>query len=121
MAEERTLVDSVKEFHQQMQQGMVVQANHLCIGSMRDVGVVIGALGVGVTAGWVGSWSMRGGWRYLPIVAGAGLLLAARLVPSERMRFVTRSSMVVGGAALMLSMVHYTLQASLEETRTMEA
>lgn len=122
MAEEqRTVVDSLKELRQVMNSSMAVQADHLCMGSMRDVAVVIGAFGAGLFLGKMASFGLVGRWRALPFVIGGGCLLAARFVPSENMRFVTRSSAVVGGSALMLSMVHFTLQATLDESRTMEA
>lgn len=126
MAEERrTLVDSMKELRQTMKgehdQSLVVQANHLCMGSMRDVAVVIGALGLGLWLGRYGAFALSGKWRLLPFVVGGSALAAARFVPSERMRFVTRASTVVSGSALMLSMVHFTLQSNLEEATTMEA
>ena len=122
MAEQqRTLVDSVKELREVVNTDMVVQANHLCMNSMRDVAIVVGAFGAGLFLGKMAAFGLVGRWRVLPLVIGSGCLLAARFVPSEKMRFVTRSSAVVGGSALMLSMVHFTLQATLEESRTMEA
>lgn len=122
MAEQqRTLVDSVKELREVVNSDMVVQANHLCIGSMRDVAILVGAYGASIYLGKMASVLLVGRWRALPFVVGAGCLLAARFVPSEKMRFATRASAVVGGSALMLSMVHFTLQATLEESRTMEA
>lgn len=122
MADEpKTVVDAVKDMRQNMNESLAVQANHLCIGSMRDVAIVVGALGTGVAVAHVAVYGMHGKWRLLPLGIGAACLLAAKFVPSERMRFVTRSSLVVGGSAVMLSFVHFTLQAALDETRTLEA
>lgn len=121
MAEEKTIVDVAKDLRRDMNNSLAVQANHLCIRSMRDVAIVVGALGAGLVAGRIAAFGLQGKWRIAPFAIGGACLLAARFVPSEQLRFVTRSSMVVGGSALMLSMVHFTLQAALEEARTMEA
>lgn len=118
---QRTVVDSVKELRQVNNHVGVHQANHLCMNSMGDVAIVVGAFGAGIFLGKMAASGLVGRWRLLPFVIGSGCLLAARFVPSEKMRFVTRSSAVVGGSALMLSMVHFTLQATLEESSTMEA
>jgi hypothetical protein len=100
---------------------LAVQSRHLCLGSMRDVAVVVGALGAGLLAGRVAAVGLAGRWRLMPFVIGGACLIAARFVPSEKMRFVTRSATVVGGSALMLSMIHFTLESTLEEALGMEA
>lgn len=126
MAEQtKSAVDAMKEIRQELgnehTQALATQAKHLCLCSMRDVGIIVAALGVGMALGRIGVIELGGRWRVLPYVVGGSCLIAARFVPPERLRFVTRSSMVVGGSALLLSTVHYTLQASLEELRNMEA
>ena len=59
MAEQqRTLVDSVKELREVVNTDMVVQANHLCMNSMRDVAIVVGAFGAGLFLGKMAAFGL---------------------------------------------------------------
>lgn len=121
----RNAADALREVRDELTNNhtrdLAVQSRHLCLGSMRDVAVVVGALGAGLLAGRVAAVGLAGRWRLMPFVVGGACLLAARFVPSEKMRFATRSATVVGGSALMLTFIHFTLEATLEEALGLEA
>lgn len=115
----KSAVDAAKEFRQELTQqhtqDLEVQAGHLCIHSVRDVTVLLGALGLGVYLGRVASLELTGWKRALPLLIGAGAIVAAKVVAPHRLRFATRSAIVVGASALALSTVHYTLQLNLDD------
>ena len=125
MMEAKSAVDAIREFREEVEAGhskhLAVQANHLCICGIRDVGVLVVSLGAGILLARVATLELAGWKRYLSLIAGAGLLLTAKVVPSHRMRFVTRASVVLGASAMILSTAHYTLHLTLDEQKRMEA
>jgi hypothetical protein len=109
--ENKDAVSSLSETRDQMTQ-------YFCLCGVRDVGIVAGAVGFGILAGWASHQVLRGRWRSMPVVVSLALTGAAYLT---RQRFVVKAGLTVGGAALLLSNVHFTFWDQLEEDRMLEA
>ena len=111
MTEPKSSVDAVSEMREQM-------VDHLCVCGVRDVALVVSAVGTGMLAGFIGHNVLRGRWRTAPIVVSLALCAAAGF---SRRRFVVKSALAVGGATLLLSSVHFTFWEQIEEDRVLEA
>ncbi|MEZ4437091.1 MAG: hypothetical protein R3F65_32240 [bacterium] len=111
MTEQKTSVDAVTEIREQM-------TDYLCVCGVRDVALVVGAVGTGLVAGFVGHQVLRGRWRAAPVVVSLALCTAAMFT---KRRFVVKSALAVGGATMLLSTVHFTFWEQIEEDLILEA
>jgi hypothetical protein len=112
MAEMKTAAELVGEVRDELAAkhtgDLVAQQRHLCLCGIGDILLLTGAIGLGVLAGMASANLLQGRWRVTPLVAGAGLVLGARMLNPDRHRFAQKAALAVGGMTMIGSNVIFT-------------
>ncbi|MBA3549661.1 MAG: hypothetical protein H0T76_24550 [Nannocystis sp.] len=108
------------EERQKHAEALARHSAHLCINGWRDVVWITGALGAGVVLAKVAEGNLKGRWRAMPMVVGLILSIAARRTDPQTTRFVTKAALAVGGFALGISTIHFTMQARIDADQALE-
>lgn len=117
----RTAAEVAQAIRAESDETLTLHTRHLCMNGWKDVLWVVGSLSAGVALAKLGDATLPGRWRALPLAVGLVLSIAARSTNPQKIRFVHKAAMAVGGIALVTSAIHFTMEARIEDDRALEA